>query len=132
LIAPSLIVDFRSLCRKLPPRNLEMHARAIKRRRGAAALLAGVRARIEAAEPLSRVLVMRLAYAARDGADLNVTVVDVPAILAFGIAVAGEFGHGALKRGRTAIGKPLRLAVDNRDNPKGGDNTDPSPVFPVG
>jgi hypothetical protein len=34
------------------------------------------------------------AGADRDRADVDVSVIDVPAVLAFGIAAAGELGHG--------------------------------------
>jgi hypothetical protein len=36
---------------------------------------------------------MRNAGADRDRADLDVSVIDVPAVLALGIVAAGEFGH---------------------------------------
>jgi hypothetical protein len=35
----------------------------------------------------------------RDRADMNITIVDVPAIGTFGVRAAGEGGHGPLKRG---------------------------------
>jgi hypothetical protein len=59
-------------------------------------------ARIEAAAPLPRVLIMRVAGADRDRADVQVTVVDVPAFVDFRIAAAGESGHALLKRGPNA------------------------------
>jgi hypothetical protein len=37
-------------------------------------------------------LIVRLANTPRDRTDVNVTVVDVPAVLAFGKAAASEFG----------------------------------------
>jgi hypothetical protein len=40
-----------------------------------------------------------------DRADLNVTIIDVLAVGAFGIAAAGEFGHLPLKRGRPPVRK---------------------------
>jgi hypothetical protein len=52
---------------------------------------------------------VRIASAGRDGPDVHVTKVDVPAVLAFGVASAGEGGHGLLKRSRTGIGKRYRL-----------------------
>jgi hypothetical protein len=48
-------------------------------------------------------------------ADADATKIDVLAVLAFGTSAAGEFGHRPLKRGRTGIGKPLRLAGRDRD-----------------
>jgi len=61
----------------------------VKRRRGAAILFAGIGAGIEATEPLPSVLIVRLAYAARYGADMNVAEKYVPAILALWISAAG-------------------------------------------
>src|SRR5450432_2155918 len=49
-----------------------------------------------------------------DRADVDVAEEDVPAVLALGIAAAGKFGHGPLKRGRASHGKPLRVAVRRR------------------
>jgi hypothetical protein len=43
--------------------------------------------------------VNRKARLNRDRADLNVTEIDVPAIGAFGVSAAGEFGQALLKRG---------------------------------
>jgi hypothetical protein len=55
-------------------------------------------------------VIVRLADTACDCADVNIAEIDVPAVLAFGIAAAGEGGHPLLKRGGHGIGKPLRLA----------------------
>ena len=59
-----------------------------------------MRARIEAAAPFPRIGVVRIPDAFGNGADVHVTIVDVPAFLT-GIdrSAAGEFGHSALKRG---------------------------------
>jgi hypothetical protein len=69
----------------------------------AARALAWSTARIEAAAPFPGVLIMRVAGADCDRADVHVTVVDVPAFLEdFRIAAAGERGHAPLKRGPNA------------------------------
>src|SRR5437899_574959 len=86
LVAPSLVVGRRSPCRKFPPCHFKVSARFVERRRGPARLLAWVGPGIEAAPPFPRVLVIRLAYTARDRADVHVTEIDVPAVLALGIA----------------------------------------------
>jgi len=39
---------------------------------------------------------------------------NVPTVLALGISATSEFGHGALKRGRSGIRKPLRIAGRRR------------------
>jgi transposase len=56
--------------------------------------VAGLTARVETANPSPRILVLRNAGADGDRADMDVSVIDVPAVLAFGIATAGEGGHG--------------------------------------
>jgi hypothetical protein len=57
-------------------------------------VLAWFTARVEATNPAPRILMVRSAGADRDRADVDVTVIDVPAIFAFGIAAAGKLGHG--------------------------------------
>ena len=84
-----------------------------KGQRGATALLAGIRPRIEAAQPLPWLLIVRLAHAACDGADVDISEIDVPAVEAFRVSAAGELGHCPLKRGRPGHGKPLQIAVDD-------------------
>jgi hypothetical protein len=66
---------------------------------GSVLMFARVRSRIEAAAPLPRIGVVRIAAADRDRADTDIAVVDVPAIWPFGISPAGESGHAALERG---------------------------------
>ena len=58
-----------------------------------------MRARIKPAAPLPWLGIVRVAAAPSDGADVDVLVKDVPTVLAFGIAAAGEGGHAPLKRG---------------------------------
>jgi hypothetical protein len=51
------------------------------------------RSGIEPAQPLSRVLIVQRADTARDGADMHVAEVVVPAVLAgFWVSTSGEFG----------------------------------------
>jgi hypothetical protein len=56
---------------------------------------------IETAMPFPRILAMRVAAAIRDRADMDIAVIDVPDVLPFGIAAAGELGVPCtpLKRG---------------------------------
>jgi hypothetical protein len=42
---------------------------------------------------------------------MHVPVIDVPAVLAFGISAAGEGGHAPLKRGSTGSGNRLFLGA---------------------
>jgi hypothetical protein len=42
---------------------------------------------------------------------VDVAVIDVPTVLAFGIAAVGEGGHGAIKAQPTALGKSSRLRL---------------------
>ena len=50
----------------------------------------------------------------RDRADVHVTVIDVPAVRAFGISAAGEGGHAPLKRAAVVDDKPLQIAANGR------------------
>jgi hypothetical protein len=52
-----------------------------------------------------------LTDAPRDRAHVNIAEIDVPAVLAFGISTAGEFGHALLKRTAGGRGKPLGIAA---------------------
>ena len=56
---------------------------------------------------------MRLSSASRDRADVQVTKINVPAILALGVAAAGEFGHVPLKR--PATGEANRQSLGDRN-----------------
>jgi len=107
VIAPRLIVGLRPLSRKLPPCRLEIGARLVERVGSAVGLLARLRARIEAAHPLPSFGGSGIADALCDGADMDIAEIDIPAVLAFRVAAAGELGHSALKRGRPGHGKPL-------------------------
>jgi len=102
-IAPSPVIGRRARGRKPLLVDFKIRARLIEGRRGATRLLAGLGAGIEAAAPFPWIFVMRLAYAARDRADPDVTEIDVPAVLAFGVSAADEFGHCPLKRGRPPV-----------------------------
>src|SRR5216684_4267067 len=94
LIAPCLEVRLGSVCQKYFPRGFEIGPGLVERLRSTALLFARVRARIKAAMPSPRILIMRIAAADRDGASMNIPVVDVPAFLAgFRIASAGKLGH---------------------------------------
>src|SRR5260370_35227198 len=52
---------------------------------------------IEAARPTPRVFIVRNAGADGDRAGVDVAIIDVPAVLAFWVAAAGEGGHGAIE-----------------------------------
>jgi hypothetical protein len=69
------------------PGRLEIGARMVKRRLGAALVLSGMRAGIKPAAPAPRVGVSRIARAERDRADTDVAVVDQPGRL-WGVRVA--------------------------------------------
>src|SRR6185436_4266871 len=78
LLAPGLKVGLGSLWQIDAPGRLELGAGLIERAGGAAALFAGVAARVEPAQPLPGLGRARIADAARDSADVNVAVIDVP------------------------------------------------------
>jgi len=57
---------------------------------------------------------VRIAGTDRDGAGVDIAVIDVPAFLAgFGISAAGEFGHALLKRGA-----PHAVVTESQSNPR--------------
>ena len=69
-------------------------------------MLARIRARIEAAAPAPRGLVVRDAGPDGDEADMDVAVIDQPALFAsVVVAAAGECGHPAIKAQAGAAGK---------------------------
>ncbi len=57
-----------------------------------------MRARIEAAAPFPRIGVVRIPDAFGNRPDMNIAVVDVPALLAMCGSATGEGGHAVLKR----------------------------------
>jgi hypothetical protein len=57
-------------------------------------MLARMRARIEAAAPFPRIGVVRIADAFGNRPDMNIAVVNVPALSVMFGSAAGEFGHG--------------------------------------
>src|SRR6476620_5134333 len=93
LITPRLIVGLGSRCREDPPRCLEGGAGLVEGRSGPGGAFARPRAWIEAAAPLPLRGGVGIADAPRDGADVYVAIMNVPAVLAFGISAAGEFRH---------------------------------------
>src|SRR5260370_5658561 len=52
---------------------------------------------IEPANPTPRVFIVRNAGADGDRAGVDVAIIDVPAVLAFWVAAAGEGGHAAIE-----------------------------------
>jgi hypothetical protein len=73
--------------------------------RCAATLLARSAAGIETAQPLPLGLSVRVADAFDDGADMDITEIDLPAVGAVRVLASGEIGHGRSNRGRAGIGK---------------------------
>jgi hypothetical protein len=61
--------------------------------RGTGLMFTRARSRIKTARPLPRIFVTRTADAARDRAGEDIAIINAPAVLAFGIASAGEGGH---------------------------------------
>jgi hypothetical protein len=104
VVQPSLIVRLGALGREYPPRRIEVGARLVKGGRGAAQVFARLAARVEAADPLPRILVDRNAAAPRELADTDVAKVDVPAIGSVVVTAAGEDGHPGIK----AQAEPVR------------------------
>jgi hypothetical protein len=60
---------------------------------GPALVLARFDAGIKSTSPFPLVDVGRTTHAPRDGADVDIAVIDVPAVWPFGIAASGKAGH---------------------------------------
>src|ERR1700686_1016830 len=89
------------------PCRLKVGACLVEGGGGAALVFARMRARIEAAIPLPRISIVRVAAADRDGPHAHVTVKDVPAFFAgIGGASAGECRHALSKRDLGGESKP--------------------------
>src|SRR5216684_3230249 len=82
LIAPSLKIGIGAFRQKHPPGSLEIGAGFVEVGGGAILMFARMRAWIEAASPLPRILVVWAAAADRDRAGMHVAIVDLPAFLA--------------------------------------------------
>ena len=107
LIAPLLKVGFGPMRQEHGPCRLKVGACLVEGGGGAALVFARMRARIEAAIPLPRISIVRVAAADRDGPHAHVTVKDVPAFFAgIGRASAGECRHALSKRDLGGESKP--------------------------
>jgi hypothetical protein len=93
LVPPFLEIGIGERRQDPPPGGFEVGARVIEIDGGAALVLVRFDARIEAAAPFPLVDIDRAAHAAGNGADVNVSVIDVLAVLALRISAAGEGGH---------------------------------------
>jgi hypothetical protein len=103
LITPFLEIGFAHRRQDPAPSCLERCASLFECGRGTAPIVAGLHARIETAAPFPLLDVDRAARSASDRADMGVTVVDVPAVRALGIAArAGMAHHFADRAGREA------------------------------
>ena len=68
-------------------------------------------ARVETATPFISVDVDRAARAPRDRADMDFAVIDVPTVLVFGVATAGEGGHGPIIPPITRLKEAARVGI---------------------
>jgi hypothetical protein len=93
LVSPVLEVGTGERWQDLPPRSLEVSPRLIEIDGGAALVLARLDARVETASPFPLINVDGAAGAARDCADMDIAIIDVPAVGALGIAAAGQGRH---------------------------------------
>src|SRR5229473_7974584 len=82
LVTPGLKICFGPVRKKHPPSVLEIGAGFVEVGGGAILMFARMRAWIEAASPLPRILVVWAAAADRDRAGMHVAIVDLPAFLA--------------------------------------------------
>jgi hypothetical protein len=121
LISPCLKIGLGSLRQKPGPGGSKIGAGSLERLGGSVLVFARVGSRVEAALPSPGILIVRDAAAERDGADVHIAVIDVPAFLSgFVVAAAGESGHALLKRGRclqaTTLGINRRISNGDQVN----------------
>src|SRR6185295_15008056 len=93
LITPCLEVGLRALWQIDAPGRLERGAGLIEGAGGVAALVAGIAVRIEPAQPLPGFGRTRIANALGNRADMNVAIVDKPAMGAVRVWAAGKIRH---------------------------------------
>jgi hypothetical protein len=111
LIAPHLIIAFSAIRSKRLPSLLEVGARLVEAVGGAAALLTGWATGIKSAGPFPLRYRVRCADGARNDADVNVAVMDQPAIFAVRIWAAGEVGIGTFKPSGSGRGNAYRYRI---------------------
>jgi hypothetical protein len=92
-MAPSLKISLSSAGQKHAPCRLEISTRRREDLSRAGLNLSWPAAGIEAATPFPRIFIMRAADANRDRSYVDIAVIDVPAVQAFGISAAGDGGH---------------------------------------
>jgi hypothetical protein len=107
-------ISLRALRKILYPGGLEIGPCLFEGFGRALDMQAMVRPRIETAVPTPLVDIDWDAGAERDRSHMHVTIVDVPAVVAFGISAAGESGHAPLKRDRAATTIRYRLGAGHR------------------
>jgi hypothetical protein len=90
MIAPGLKVGLSSSWQVILPGRLEGGAGRLERLARTAALLAGTRARLKTTQPLSLRLSVRITD---DRRDMDIAIIDEPAIFAVGVAAAAKVGH---------------------------------------
>jgi DNA-binding protein H-NS len=90
------------------PCRFEVGVGVIERRGSSVLTLARIQGGIKAADPRPLIDVGRATDTARDRADMDVAIEDMPAILAFGISAAGEGRH---RYQLSAGGSGLRMPV---------------------
>jgi hypothetical protein len=100
ILAPILEIGIAALWQVVSPCCFECCSRRFKGRRGAVPIVARIAARIEAAAPLPLIRRRRGAGPLDDDADADAGIVDMPGHGPIVDALAGEGGHGPLKRGQ--------------------------------
>jgi hypothetical protein len=106
VLPPFLEVGRAALWQIVAPRRVKRRARRLKACCGAVPLVAGIAARIEAANPLPLIGRRRGARALDDYTDSHSVILDVPGLRPVVDALAGEGGHGGIEA--------QRLRLDNR------------------
>jgi hypothetical protein len=91
------------------PCGLKVGTGFVESRGGAVEVLAWTASGVKAAKPFPRVRVVWVASAHSDHADVNIAVIDVPAVVAFAVSAASEDGHDAYS---SAAGAGRLIAQD--------------------
>jgi len=81
-----------------PSKRHQSRARQVEGLSRAVPIFPNLGSRVEAEDPTPLINVDRSAGAERDRADMDIGVIDMPAVLAFRVSAATELGHAPSKR----------------------------------
>jgi hypothetical protein len=109
LIAPCLKIGLGAVRQEHLPCGPEICAGLLQGRGGVGLMSPRMRARIETAAPFPRIGVVRISDALGNRPDVNIAVIDVPAVMTVVCgSAAGKLGHAGIEARDAAQGKPRR------------------------